>query len=74
MAASPGALGGMRALVPLRMLLGNLGMHVHPSQQAISKVGSMVDDNGLVNDEATLKKLHSLGKQAVAFTKALQPA
>ncbi|MFT6270422.1 MAG: NAD(P)H-dependent FMN reductase [Alphaproteobacteria bacterium] len=72
MAASPGAIGGMRGLVPLRMLLGNIGMHVHPTQQAIGKVTGLVDSSGKVVDEGTLKKLHSLGKQAVAYTNALK--
>lgn len=71
MAASPGALGGMRGLVPTRMLLGNLGMYVHPNQQAINSVGNLVDDNGDLSDEATIKKLHSLGQQAVEFTKLI---
>ncbi len=71
MAASPGALGGIRGLVPLRMLLGNIGMHVHPNQQAISGVASLVDKNGVVTDEMTIKKLQLLGKQAVNFTKHL---
>lgn len=72
MAASPGGLGGIRGLVPLRMLLGNIGMHVHPAQQAIGGVSKLIDANGTVIDESTLKKLHALGKQAVDFTKALQ--
>lgn len=72
MAASPGGLGGIRGLVTLRMLLGNIGMHVHPAQQAIGNVSTLVDENGVVNDAASLKKLHALGKQAVDFTKSLQ--
>jgi NAD(P)H-dependent FMN reductase len=72
MAASPGALGGIRGLVALRMLMGNIGMHVLPGQQAIGKVSDLLDQNGVVVDELTLKKLHTLGKQAVDFTKALQ--
>ena len=35
MAASPGGLGGLRGLVPLRMLLGNLGITLLPDQIAI---------------------------------------
>ncbi len=34
-AISPGALGGLRGLVSLRMLLGNIGVTVVPSQVAI---------------------------------------
>lgn len=72
MAASPGGLGGIRALVPLRMLLGNLGMHVHPTQQAIGGVSALLDEDGILNDETTLKKLHALGKQAFDFTTAMK--
>ncbi len=35
MAMSPRALGGLRGLVPLRMLLSNIGVTVLPEQQAI---------------------------------------
>lgn len=72
MAASPGALGGIRGLVPLRMLLGNIGMHVHPGQQAIGGVAKLLNDAGEVIDEKTLQKLHALGEQAVQHTKALK--
>ena len=72
MAASPGGIGGMRGLVPLRMLLGNIGMHVLPDQQAIGGVANLIDDKGVVTDEPTLKKLHALAKRAVAVTQAMK--
>lgn len=72
MAASPGALGGMRGLVTLRMLLGNIGIHVHPTQQAINNVAQLVDASGQVSDAATLKKLHALGLQAAEFTQLMR--
>lgn len=34
-AVAPGALGGLRGLAPLRMLLGNIAVHVVPNQVAI---------------------------------------
>ncbi|MDG1121425.1 MAG: NAD(P)H-dependent oxidoreductase [Glaciecola sp.] len=71
MAASPGALGGVRGLVSLRMLLGNLGMLVHPTQQAIAKVHTLVDEQGVVNDEKTITKLHKLGAIATEYTAQL---
>ena len=61
-AASPGALGGIRGLVPLRMLLGNIGINVLPNQLAIGGVSKLVSDNGDVNDEKTTKNLHTIGR------------
>lgn len=50
-AASPGGYGGLRGLVPLRMLLGNIGVHVTPTQIAVAGAFSAFDDHGaLVND------------------------
>ena len=63
MAASAGGLGGMRVLVVLRMLLENLGTMVLPTQRAVAKVSTLLDDNGVVSDEKTIKQLKSLGKE-----------
>ncbi|WP_218311703.1 NADPH-dependent FMN reductase [Alteromonas antoniana] len=63
MAASAGGLGGMRVLVVLRMLLENLGTMVLPTQRAVAKVSTLLDDNGAVSDEKTIKQLKSLGKE-----------
>ncbi|WP_414830226.1 NADPH-dependent FMN reductase [Alteromonas sp. H39] len=63
MAASAGGLGGMRVLVVLRMLLENLGTMVLPAQRAVAKVSTLLDDNGAVSDEKTIKQLKSLGKE-----------
>jgi len=54
-AASPGGLGGMRGLVMLRMLLGNIGMHVLPSQVTVRAAMHAFDEDGiLVDDDAKL--------------------
>lgn len=68
MAASPGGLGGMRVLVTLRMLLENLGVIVMPNQRSVAKVGGLVGDDGVVNDETTIKQLKKLGADLVALT------
>ncbi|MDG1997394.1 MAG: NAD(P)H-dependent oxidoreductase [Emcibacteraceae bacterium] len=65
-ASSPGGLGGMRVLVPLRMLMGNLGVHVVPTQTSINFVSKAFNDDGTLANEqqrgllsATLDELKS---------------
>lgn len=50
MAASPGALGGLRGLVFLRMLLGNLGVLVMPGQQTLSLAAKAFNEEGQLFD------------------------
>lgn len=71
MASSPGALGGLRVLSVLRMLLGNIGMVVAPNQKAIGKAHALVDENGVVVDEKTLTQLKALGAETAELTKKL---
>ncbi|WP_218353131.1 NADPH-dependent FMN reductase [Alteromonas lipotrueiana] len=61
MAASAGGLGGLRVLMALRMLLENVGVLVHPNQKAIAKVDSLLDEEGNVANEKTIKQLKKLG-------------
>ncbi len=51
MSASPGALGGMRGLVFLRMLLNNLGVLVLPEQTTVSAAHKAFDEKGDLLDE-----------------------
>lgn len=51
MAASPGALGGLRCLVTLRMLLSNIGIHVIPGQKAVSKAHEQFAEDGTMVNE-----------------------
>lgn len=67
MAASEGGLGGMRVLVVLRMLLENLGTMVLPNQKAIAKVNTLMDEQGSISDEKTIKQLKKLGADTVAL-------
>lgn len=60
MAASPGALGGLRGLVFLRMLLANLGIIVLPDQLAVANADKAFHADGYLldeNNQATVLKL-----------------
>lgn len=59
--ASPGALGGLRGLVVVRSMLGNVGVHVIPHQMAISKAHESFDSAGRLKDEKNLKALEKVG-------------
>ncbi|MGB1006657.1 MAG: NADPH-dependent FMN reductase, partial [Thalassobaculaceae bacterium] len=50
MAASNGALGGLRGLVHLRQIVNNLGAHVHPEQFALKHAASAFDGDGRLSD------------------------
>ncbi len=58
-AVSPGALGGLRGLVPLRMMLGNIGVTVVPSQVAIGSGFQAFDEDGMLKDERQISMLKS---------------
>lgn len=61
-AASPGGLGGIRVLVPVRLLLSNIGVNVLGDQLALGNIGSLVDSHHEISDEVSVKKLHNIGK------------
>ncbi len=61
MATSPGGLGGIRGLVFLRMLLGNIGITVLPDQHAIPNGFDAFGENGLLIDERKQKAVMALG-------------
>ena len=50
-AVSPGGLGGLRGLVPLRMMLGNIGVTVVPSQVAVGSGFHAFDENEQLKDD-----------------------
>jgi NAD(P)H-dependent FMN reductase len=60
--ASPGALGGLRGLVTLRSILGNIGVTVLPDQVCISSAHEAFDDAGGLKDERKVKQLAKLAR------------
>ena len=68
MSASPGNLGGLRGLVVLRMLLGNLGVTVLPDQRCISGASEAFAEDGSLLDprqQSAVKRLGMLLAQTV---------
>lgn len=70
-AASPGGLGGMRGLVHLRSILGNIGVHVIPAQYALGGAYGKFDDSGELTDESAVEKLTDVVQQLVETTRRL---
>lgn len=62
-AASPGALGGLRGLVHVRAILGNIGITVLPDQVAVSKAHEAFAADGTLSDEKQAARVQKLGAQ-----------
>lgn len=61
MACSPGALGGLRGLVHLRSILGNINVIVLPQQVAVGKVHEAMDASGQLTDPKQRASVEQLG-------------
>ncbi len=55
--ASPGSLGGLRGLVSLRMLLGNIAVTVVPNQLALRQAHKAFDEHGNLIDATNITAL-----------------
>ena len=67
MAASPGALGGIRGLPQARSILGAMGALVLPDDFALGRAHEAFDDEGAAKDEYVRRKLENLGKTLTEF-------
>jgi chromate reductase len=70
--ASPGALGGMRVLVHLRAILGNIGVLVLPAQVSISTAHQAFDDSGQLKDARRAGQLRELAASLVETARKLK--
>lgn len=64
-AASTGALGGLRGLVTLCMMLGNIGVFVVPKQFALATADKAFDGNGKLTDTKQVESLRSVVSQFI---------
>lgn len=74
MSASPGALGGLRGLVHVRAILGNIGVLVLADQLAISKAHDAFNADGSLKDAKQQVGVEGLGKKLAATIAKLKSA
>ena len=70
--ASPGKLGGLRGLVHVRSILGNIGVHVLPDQLAISEAHNSFTDDGRLKDEKQQAAVEKIGQTLAEITAKLK--
>lgn len=63
MATSPGALGGLRGLVHLRAILGNIQVLVLPDQVAVPRAHEAFDDHGQLRDAKLQAAVEGIGRR-----------
>ena len=68
LAASPGALGGLRGLVPLRSILGNIQVVVLPQQLAVSAAHQAFAPDGTLKDERLQATVRNIAEKLVDAT------
>jgi len=72
MSASPGALGGLRALVHVRSILGNIGVVVLPNQIAVAKAHEALQPDGSLRDPKQQAAIEGLGSTLASFLTKLK--
>jgi chromate reductase, NAD(P)H dehydrogenase (quinone) len=65
MAASLGALGGLRGLVTVRSILGNIQVLVIPDQVTVPQAGQAFDDSGNLKDAKKLAQVHAIAARVI---------
>jgi NAD(P)H-dependent FMN reductase len=72
LAASPGALGGLRGLVHVRAILGNLKVLVLPEQVAVMRAGDVFAPDGTLKDPKTLASVTRVAESLVTTISKLR--
>lgn len=71
LAASPGATGGMRGLVTLRMMLGNIQVLVAPEQVALPQAGEAFNADGSLKDAKKQEAALAIGRRVAELAARL---
>lgn len=72
MSASPGALGGLRGLVHLRAILGNINVLVLPEQRAVSAAHEEFAEDGSLKNAKLQQAIEGLGGRLVEVLSRLK--
>jgi chromate reductase, NAD(P)H dehydrogenase (quinone) len=72
LSASPGAFGGLRGLVHLRSILGNIGVIVLPDQVAVPRAHEAFAEDGRLHDPKQQGAVEGLGRALAEFVAKLK--
>ena len=72
LSASPGALGGLRGLVTVRSILGNIKVIVLPDQVAVSKAHEAFNDDGTMKNPKQQEAVEKIGAGLAHFIARLK--
>jgi NAD(P)H-dependent FMN reductase len=72
LAASPGQLGGLRGLVHVRSILGNIGVLVVPTQLAVPRADGAFDGEGHLKDAKQAKSLAGVVDEVIRVARGLE--